>query len=116
MKNLGETVKLLNHIQEKPEATQRELVDRLGVSLGKVNFLLKALTEKGIIKFQSFKNSKNKMAYLYVITPSGIKEKTILTKNFLETKIEEYNKVKEEIESLKSFLKIETRRNNEDAK
>lgn len=101
MKNLEETIKLLKHIQENPEATQRELVEELDVSLGKINFLINALVEKGIIKLKRFKNSRNKKAYLYLITPEGIRHKAEITKGFLERKIKEYDDLKNEIEKLK---------------
>jgi EPS-associated MarR family transcriptional regulator len=104
MKNLEETIKLLNHIKQNPHATQRELVEELDISLGKVNFLVNALAEKGIIKLKRFKRSKNKRGYLYLITPEGMREKSKVTKNFLECKIEEYSKLKEEIEMLKRSL------------
>lgn len=101
MKNLEETIRLLKHIQENPEATQRELVEELDVSLGKINFLIQALVEKGIIKLKRFKNSRNKKAYLYLITPEGIRHKAEITKGFLERKIKEYDGLKNEIEHLK---------------
>ena len=111
MKNLESTIKLLNHIKENPDATQRELVEELDLSLGKVNFLIKALTETGLIKLKRFKNSRKKRGYLYLITPKGIKEKAIITRKFLETKIKEYDKVKKEIEMLKDTIaKIEETR------
>lgn len=104
MKHIEETIKLLNHIHENPEATQRELVDKLDVSLGKVNFIVNALVEKGIIKLKRFKTSKSKKGYLYIITPEGIKEKFNLTKRFLETKTTEYERLKSEIAKLKETL------------
>jgi MarR family transcriptional regulator, temperature-dependent positive regulator of motility len=102
MKHLEETVKLLSHIEENPSATQRELMGKLDVSLGKVNFIIKALTQKGLIKLERFKTSKKKQAYLYILTPQGIAEKAVITKKFLERKLEEYEKIKLEIEELKA--------------
>ena len=102
MKNLPETIKLLDHIEENPEATQRELMEKLGVSLGKVNFLVNALAEKGLIKLERFKTSKKKRAYLYVLTPKGMAEKAVITKKFLERRIQEYEKIKKEIAELKA--------------
>ena len=102
MKHLEETVKLLSHIEENPSATQRELMGKLDVSLGKVNFLVKALAQKGLIKLERFKTSKKKQAYLYVLTPHGIAEKAVITKKFLERKLEEYEKIKLEIEELRA--------------
>ena len=104
MRDLKETIKLLEHIHKNPQATQRELVDKLDISLGKVNFLVKALAEKGIIKLQRFKSSYNKMGYLYLITPKGMSEKARLTKEFFNRKLEEYDAVKNEIERLKLEL------------
>jgi len=100
MKNLEETIKLLNHIQENPESTQRELMKKGDISLGKVNFLIQGLTEKGIIKLKRFKSSRKKMAYLYLITPKGIKQKAEITRDFLKAKLEEYGKLKKKIEML----------------
>jgi len=104
MKNIEETKKLLDHIQQCPEATQRELMEKLNISLGKVNFLIRSLTEKGIIELKRFKNSKKKRGYLYLITPGGIAEKSRITRNFLTKKIDEYEKLKGEIDSLKKQL------------
>ena len=104
MKNIEETIKLLNHIHENPKATQRELVEQLDVSLGKVNFLIKSLAEKGIVKFTRFKNSKNKSGYMYIITPKGAVEKTQILKQFLETKLEQYDRLKRDIETLKDEI------------
>ena len=80
--------------------TQRELSLSLGISLGKVNFLIKALVHKGFIKANNFKNSNNKAAYLYLLTPRGLEEKTRITYHFLIKKIQEYERLKEEIRSL----------------
>jgi len=104
MKHLEENVKLLNHIHENPESTQRILVEKLDFSLGKVNYLIKALTEKGIIKLKSFKNSHKKAGYLYYLTPKGIKKKAEITRKFLEQRLGEYDKLQEEIKMLKIRL------------
>ena len=104
MKHLEENVKLLNHIHENPESTQRILVEELDFSLGKVNYLIKALTEKGIIKLKSFKSSHKKAGYLYYLTPKGIKKKAEITRKFLEQRLEEYDKLQEEIKMLKIRL------------
>jgi len=104
MKHLEETVKLLNHIQENPEATQRVLVEKLDFSLGKVNYLIKTLTEKGIIKLKRFKSSHKKAGYLYLLTPKGIKQKAEITRRFLKQQLREYDKLQEEIEMLKMRL------------
>lgn len=93
--------KVLKQIESDPEITQRELADVLGVSLGKVNYCIKALIEKGWVKANNFKNNKNKLAYIYILTPKGIEEKAIITTRFLKRKLEEYELLKAEIEQLK---------------
>ena len=96
-----EVLDILNKIEKEPYITQRTLSKDLGISLGKVNFLLTSLTQHGLIKVKRFKNSKNKIAYLYLLTPDGIKNKTKITRKFLEKKIEEYNHLRQEIERLR---------------
>ena len=97
--------RLLNALEEKPHMTQRDLAKKLGVSLGGVNYCLKALIEIGHIKMNNFENNPNKLNYLYLLTPSGIKEKTILTKDFLKRKMDEYQNLKKEIELIQSKIK-----------
>jgi EPS-associated MarR family transcriptional regulator len=96
-----ELLKLLREIEITPEMTQRELSSRLGISLGKVNFLLKALIDKGHVKVDNFRNSKNKAAYLYYLTPKGIEEKAKITYRFLRRKLREYDELEKEIRRLK---------------
>jgi EPS-associated MarR family transcriptional regulator len=96
-----EALSVLREIDAYPEMTQRTLSLRLGLSLGKINFLVKALIEKGLIKAENFKNSKNKSAYLYSLTPHGLEEKTKATYHFLKRKIEEYEKLETQIRQLK---------------
>jgi len=84
--------------------TQRELSSRLGISLGKVNFLINALIRKGVIKVHNFKNSNNKKAYLYYITPKGFEEKARITYYFLKRKMKEYEDIELEIEKLTSEI------------
>ena len=96
-----ESLSILREIETDPEMTQRALSLRLGLSLGKINFLVKALVEKGLIKVENFKNSKNKSAYLYSLTPRGLEEKTKATYHFLKRKIEEYERLEVEIKQLK---------------
>jgi EPS-associated MarR family transcriptional regulator len=96
-----EALSVLREIEADPEMTQRALSLRLGLSLGKINFLVKALIEKGLVKAENFKNSKNKSAYLYTITPRGLEEKTKATYHFLKRKIEEYENLEVEIKQLK---------------
>lgn len=93
--------KLLKILDDNPEATQRELAQELGVSVGKVNYCLTALIEKGLIKANNFKNSKNKRAYAYLLTPRGIEEKAMITVRFLKRKMDEYELLRREIEQLK---------------
>ena len=95
---------LLKILQDNPELTQRQISRELGLSLGKTNYLIHALMGKGWVKLDNFRRSNNKLGYLYLITPKGIEEKSILAKNFLERKAAEYIKLKEEIEILKSEL------------
>ncbi len=94
--------KILKKIEMNPEISQRELAEALGISLGKVNYCLKALIEKGIVKVTNFRNSKNKLAYLYKITPIGIEEKASVTLRFLNRKMQEYEALQKEIEQLKA--------------
>ena len=100
-KQQEEVLRVLDQIQRNPEVTQRALVKEVGLSLGKINFLIKCLTEKGIINAKGFKNSKKKLAYLYIITPRGIRKKATLTENFLRIKMKEYDELRTQIEKLK---------------
>lgn len=86
-------LKVLHLVHNNPEISQRGIAQQVGISLGKVNYCIKALTEVGFIKLQNFSKSNNKSGYLYVLTPKGIKKKTILTKRFLEIKQLEYEKL-----------------------
>ena len=94
-------IKLLREIKKTPETTQRELSSSLGISLGKVNFLIKNLIDKGFIKAKNFKNANNKYAYLYFLTPHGLEEKTRITYRFLRRKMEEYEQLEDGIKQLK---------------
>lgn len=91
---------LLKTIEENPGLSQRDLAKRLGVSLGKVNFCLNALVEKGSVKINNFRNSENKLAYAYLLTPRGVEEKARITLQFLKFKVQEYERLKREIEEL----------------
>jgi len=93
--------KLLKLLESDPALTQRELSHALGISLGKVNYCLRALVEKGWIKARNFTNSHNKRAYLYLLTPEGIEQKGRITLRFLRTKVQEYERLKREIEELR---------------
>jgi len=101
-----EALRVLREIGSNPEMTQRELSSRLGLSLGKINFLIKALIDKGLIKAENFKNSKQKSAYLYFLTPRGLEEKTRATYHFLRRKMEEYEKLEAEIRQLKNEVGV----------
>ena len=94
--------RVMRILQENPDLTQRELADKLGVSVGGLNYCLKALMEKGWVKMQNFSHSKNKFGYVYLLTPSGVAEKAELTGKFLKRKLNEYEALKAEIASLKS--------------
>ena len=94
--------KLLKIIEEEPHLSQREIATRMGVSLGKANYCLKSLIDKGYIKARNFYNSNNKVGYIYMLTPSGVEEKVSVTYRFLKRKMREYEEIKAEIESLKA--------------
>ena len=88
---------VLRKINNKPKVTQRELAEELGFSLGKLNYCLKALKNKGLVKVKNFRKNPNKLNYIYVLTPRGITEKTKLTLNFMKRKMQEYDELKKEI-------------------
>lgn len=94
--------RVMRLLQENPDLTQRELAQRLGVSVGGLNYCLKALMEKGLVKMQNFQQSKNKFGYVYVLTPTGMAERAALASRFLRRKIEEYEALTAEIEALKT--------------
>ena len=93
--------RVLRLLEATPAMNQRELADALGVSLGKTNYCLKALLDKGMLKMHNFQSSKRKLAYAYLLTPQGIAEKAALTGRFLQRKMDEYAVLKAEIKSLK---------------
>ncbi len=98
--------KILKTLEANPDITQRQLAGELGISLGKVNFCIKALIEKGMIKARNFTKSDNKTRCLYVLTPTGIESKAALTKRFLTSKIAEYNALSMEIEELQKEIAL----------
>ena len=100
MNNQDIRLDLLRKLESNPQFTQRELSRDMGVSLGKVNYCMKKLTEKGLIKLSNFSHNQNKMGYAYLLTPSGIEEKSRLTFSFLKRKIVEYEVLKKEINAL----------------
>ena len=98
MKDEQDHFQVLRRIQKKPISSQRELAEELGFSLGKLNYSLKALQKKGLVKLQNFQKQSNKINYLrYVITPKGISERTKLTINFMKRKMKEYDELKKEL-------------------
>lgn len=97
--------RVMRLLEENPDMTQRELAERLGVSVGGLNYCLKALIEKGWVKMHNFSHSKNKFGYMYLLTPIGMAEKTLLTSRFLKRKLEEYDALKTEIEALQTEIK-----------
>jgi EPS-associated MarR family transcriptional regulator len=101
--------KILKLVENNPEISQRELAKNLGVSLGKANFCLKALIEVGLLKVTNFRNSQNKLAYMYLLTPTGLEEKSSITVRFLKAKVQEYELLQEEIRVLLQETKSETK-------
>ena len=97
MKNEQDQFEVLRKIEKVKKSSQRELAEELGFSLGKLNYCLKALKDKGLIKIENFGKNPNKLNYLYVLTPKGITEKTRLTINFMKRKMKEYEDLKKEI-------------------
>ena len=98
-------LRLLRYLEKHPQVSQRELAEYLGVSLGKANYCLKAVIEKGQVKARNFKNSNNKRAYLYLLTPKGIEAKAQISVRFLQRKMDEYEALHVEIEQLRNELK-----------
>ena len=92
--------KLINLVGQQPDISQRELAKEMGISLGKTNYCLRGLMEKGWVKAQNFKNSNNKIAYAYVLTPRGLSEKAKITTRYLKRKVHEFELLKGEIEQL----------------
>lgn len=96
--------RILRALSQNPEMTQRELAGQLGISLGKTNYCLRALIDKGLIKAASFRRSRHKARYLYQLTPRGIAEKAGLTKRFLRRKIKEHQALTKEIQRLREEI------------
>ena len=101
MSNNLDHFNVLRKIKSKPNSSQRELAFELGFSLGKLNYCLKSLKKKGLIKIKNFQKNPNKLGYAYILTPKGISAKTKLTLNFMKRKIKEYDELKSEIEGEK---------------
>lgn len=93
--------KVMRLLEANPDLTQRELAKELGLSVGSINYCLKALMDKGLVKMKNFATSKNKFGYIYVLTPSGVSEKAVITHRFLKRKMDEYEVLKAEIEILR---------------
>jgi EPS-associated MarR family transcriptional regulator len=96
--------RVLRLLEEQPDLSQRQMAEELGVSLGAVNYCLKALVEKGQIKIRNFRAANNKLRYAYVLTPGGLAEKTRLTSRFLKRKMAEYEALKAEIEAIQESM------------
>jgi EPS-associated MarR family transcriptional regulator len=96
--------RVLQLIEERPDISQRELSSQLGVSVGKTNYVLSALIERGLVKAENFKRSNNKAGYLYLLTPKGISDKGVITARFLKRKVEEYERLKAEIADIQSRI------------
>lgn len=92
--------RVLRILQQRPEISQRDLAEEVGIALGKVNYVLNALTDKGLVKMRNFRNAENKLRYAYILTPAGLAAKADLTSGFLRRKVAEYEALKAEIESL----------------
>jgi len=97
--------RLLKLLEANPTLSQRQLAEALDVSVGKVNFCLRALLARGLVKVQNFRNSNNKLAYAYYLTPKGAREKIRTTAGFLKRKLAEYEAMKKEIEELKQEVR-----------
>jgi|TARA_Y100000294_G_scaffold162302_1_gene167318 EPS-associated MarR family transcriptional regulator len=100
MKNDQDHFSVLRKIKNKPKSTQRELAEELGFSLGKLNYCLKSLRLKGLVKINNFKKNPNKINYIYVLTPKGISEKTKLTMRFMKRKMQEYEELKRDLKDI----------------
>ena len=94
--------RIMRLVDEQPDISQRELAEKVGISLGALNYCLKALMDKGFVKLENFQNSKHKFNYAYILTPRGIAEKASITGRFLKRKLQEYEALKAEIDALMS--------------
>jgi EPS-associated MarR family transcriptional regulator len=109
-RNLQDDVqfRVLRILQTRPEISQRELADELGVALGKMNYVMNALTEKGLVKIRNFRNAQNKLRYAYILTPAGLSAKAELASGFLRRKIAEYEALRAEIDAIRDELPDDT--------
>lgn len=101
--------RVLRLLESHPDLTQREIADRLDISLGGVNYCVRALTERGLVKIQNFRNSSNKLGYAYLLTPTGVAEKTALAARFLKRKLIEYEALRAEIDALEQEVRLAQR-------
>lgn len=99
--NNPDNFEVLRTINKQPNLSQRKLADKLGFSLGKLNYIIKALKDKGLIKINNFSKNPNKLNYVYILTPKGISEKTKLTVSFMKRKMTEYEELKEDLKNNK---------------
>ena len=99
--------RLFKLLDDDPNLTQRQMAEKMGISLGKFNYCLKKLVQKGFVKINRFTSSDNKAAYMYILTPNGVEQKAKITVNFLKRKMNEYKKIKQEIEELKKDVETE---------
>ncbi len=105
--------KILKRLEADPEISQRELAGELGISLGRVNYCVQALIEKGLVKAKNFRNSKNKKGYAYLLTPKGIEDKAKITVEFLKVKLAEHEALTKEIKTLRDEAgKVQARQNS----
>jgi EPS-associated MarR family transcriptional regulator len=105
-------LELLKLLQEQPQMSQRDLAQAMGVSLGKANYCLRALMEKGLVKLDKFRASPDKRQYAYLLTPAGVREKTRITMEFLRNKVSEYEALEREIAQLRGELEDRRSRSN----
>tara|TARA_B100001093_G_scaffold478237_1_gene506216 strand:- start:9317 stop:9637 length:321 start_codon:yes stop_codon:yes gene_type:complete len=102
MNKIQDFFTILRTIEKQPGSTQRELANNAGFSLGKLNYCLNQLKEKGLVKAENFRKNQNKLNYIYILTPKGIAEKTKLTLNFMARKMEEYDELKKDLDNSKN--------------
>tara|TARA_B100001063_G_C16481033_1_gene412611 strand:- start:52 stop:363 length:312 start_codon:yes stop_codon:yes gene_type:complete len=101
MKISDEQFKLLRHLDKDPKTNQRKLSKNTGLSLGKINYCIQSLKQKGLIKIQNFRKNKNKINYIYILTPKGLMEKTKTTIHFMNLKLKEYDELQKEFKKMK---------------
>lgn len=102
MKISDEQFKLLRHLDKDPKTNQRKLSKNTGLSLGKINYCIQSLKQKGLIKIQNFRKNKNKINYIYILTPKGLMEKTKTTIHFMNLKLKEYDELQKEFKEMKN--------------